>query len=294
MLLPLLLIGCGAADDVPEDAQARQLGAQDVVSAVHKDAELSVTLPAEVRKSGVLRVGSAIGVPPIAFSPEDGGPPRGVDIDVIDAVARVLGLKVRRAHVSGASLITGLDAGHYQVGTANLAVTEEREQVLDFVLYLTDGSGFAVRDDSALKQVKSLAQLCGLKVGTGTGTTFETELQTASRTCVAGGGKPIGISTYPDAAAHFLALRQGRVDVLMTSSSVLRYAATQQPGLRYLNEIERKNVGLAVKKGSLLAGPLKGAVDHLIEDGTYDRILKKWHLRAAAVPAARINPGPTP
>lgn len=293
-LLPLILTGCGASGDVPEDAKARTLGSQDVVSAVREDRALSATLPAAFRKSGVLRVGSAIGVPPIAFSPEDGGPPRGVDIDVVDAVARVLGLKVQRTHVSGASLITGLDAGHFQVGTANLAVTEEREQVLDFVLYLTDGSGFAVRDDSTLKQVKSLHQLCGLRVGTGTGTTFEAELESASKDCVADGGKPIAISTYPDAASHFLALRQNRVDVLMTSSSVLRYAATQQPGLRYLDEIERKNVGLAVKKGSPLAGPLKNAVDHIIEDGTYDKILKKWNLRAAAVPAAAINPGPTP
>ncbi|MEU3983419.1 ABC transporter substrate-binding protein [Streptomyces sp. NPDC026672] len=294
-LLTLLLAACGSgAQDVPEDGRAAGLGRQDVVSAVREDPTISAELPAGLRKSGVLRIGSGIGVPPIAFSPEGGGAPRGVDIDVSDAVARVLGLKVERKHVGGASLITGLNAGHYDLGTANLAVTEEREQVLDFVLYITDGTGFAVRDDSKLKKVDDLGQLCGLRVGTGTGTTFEEDLQAASKKCAADGRKPIAVSTYPDAAAHFLALRQGRVDLLMTTSSVLRYAATQQPDLRYLNESERKNVGLAVKKGSPLAAPVKDAMNLLIEDGTYTKILKKWKLEPAAVDKSVVNPPATP
>ncbi|MBG0851930.1 ABC transporter substrate-binding protein [Streptomyces spinoverrucosus] len=294
-LLTLLLTSCGSGTtEIPEDDRAAALGREDVVSAVHEKSAISATLPAKLRESGTLRIGSGIGIPPIAFSPEDGGPPRGVDIDVSEAVARVLGLKVERKHVSGASLITGLNADRYDLGTANLAVTEERKHALDFVLYVTDGTGFAVRDDSELKKVDDLKQLCGLRVGTGTGTTFEADLEVASKECVADDEKPISISTYPDAAAHFLALRQGRVDVLMTTSSVLRFAATQQPDLRYLNEIERKNVGLAVKKGSPLAEPLKGAVNQLIEDGTYAKILKKWGLEPAAIDKSVVNPGARP
>ncbi|MEU9558364.1 ABC transporter substrate-binding protein [Streptomyces fumanus] len=294
-LITLLLAACGSGtEEIPEDTRAADLGRQDVVSAVHEDSALAAALPAELRASGKLRIGSGIGVPPVAFSPEDGGPPRGVDIDVSEAVARVLGLKVERKHVSGASLITGLDAGRYDLGTANLSVTEERKQAVDFVLYLTDGTGFAVRDGSELKKIDNLGQICGLRVGTGTGTTFEADLEAANKKCVADGRKPITISTYPDAAAHFLALRQGRVDVLMTTSSVLRYAATQQPGLRYLNEIERKNVGLAVKKGSPLAGPLKDAVNQLIKDGTYAKILEKWRLEPAAIDKSVVNPPAKP
>lgn len=294
-LLTLLLAACGSgAKEIPEDTRAAGLGREDVVSSVREDTAVSSELPAKLRRSGVLRIGSGIGVPPIAFSPEDGGEPRGVDIDVSEAVARVLGLKTQRKHVSGASLITGLNAGRYDLGTANLAVTEEREQVLDFVLYLTDGTGFAVRDDSGLKKVDDLGRLCGLRAGTGTGTTFEADLRAASEKCAAGGGKPITISTYPDAASHFLALRQGRVDILMTSSSVLRYAATQQPGLRFLGETGRKNVGLAVKKGSPLAGPVRDAVNRLIEDGTYAKILKKWRLEPAGIGKSVVNPPETP
>jgi polar amino acid transport system substrate-binding protein len=290
----LLLTGCGGDGEIPEERKARDYGAADVVSSVREVPAIAGRVPAGQRKSGVLRIGSGIGVPPIAFSPEGGGPPRGIDIDVSEAVARVLGLKVERKHVSGASLITGLNANRYELGTANLGVTPERAQVLDFVLYLTDGAGFAVRKDSELKKVTDLGQLCGHNVGTGIGTSFETDLRKAAEKCAADGKKRLGVSTYPDAAAHFLALRQGHVDVLMTTSSVLRYAATQQPDLRYLNELSRKNVGLALKKGSPLAPPVREAVDHLIEDGTYGRILKKWNLEPAGVPASALNPPSTP
>ncbi|WP_299527719.1 ABC transporter substrate-binding protein [uncultured Streptomyces sp.] len=296
LTLPLLLTGCGddAGATSGEDGTARAYGSEDVVSSVSEVPSIAALVPAKIRDGGTLRVGSGIGVPPVAFSPEGGGPPRGVDIDVSEAAARVLGLEVDRKHVSGASLITGLEAGRYDVGTANLSVTEERKQVLDFVLYVTDGAGFAVREDDPLKKVGDLSQLCGKKVGTGVGSTFETDLRAAADECAAAGKKPLTVLTYPDAAGHFLALRQKHVDVLMTTSSVLRYAAEEQPGLRYVNELDRKNVGLALKKGSGLAEPLAQAVNHLIDDGTYARILKKWNLEAAAVPVSAVNPPATP
>ncbi|MFE2414310.1 ABC transporter substrate-binding protein [Kitasatospora sp. NPDC059408] len=290
-LLALVLAACGSGKPaVPEDGKLAELGREDVVSGVRKDDALAAELPAELRGSGVLRIGSGVGAPPTAFTPEGGGPPRGLDIDISEAVARLLGLTVDRTHVSGASLITGLNAGRYELGTADLGVTEEREQAVDFVLYTTDGTGFAVRDDSKLTRVTDLQQLCGLRVGTGVGTTYESDLAKASGQCEADGRKPISVSTYSDAAAHFLALRQGHVDVLMTTSSALRYAASQQPNLRYLNEIERKNVGLVVKKGSPLAGPVKDAVNRLIQDGTYARILGKWGLESAGVRESMVNP----
>ncbi|MDH6132388.1 polar amino acid transport system substrate-binding protein [Kitasatospora sp. MAA4] len=297
LLLCLLLAaaGCGGSPDaLPENRDTRTLGTEDVVSAIATDPEIAARLPAAVRSTGKLTVGSSVGIAPIAFSPEGGGPPRGVDIDMADAVAKVLGLTVERQPVSGAALITGLAAGHYQLGTANLAVTSAREQAVDFVLYLTDGGGFAVRQDSSLHSVSALSQLCGLTVGTGAGTTFEATLAAAQGECAKEGRPPYRVETYSDAAAHFLALRQGHVDILMTTASVLRYAVTQQPGLRYLNDYDRSNVGFALPKGSPLAGPVRDAVNELIADGAYRRILDKWGLGANGITSSVIDPPASP
>nr|GID89713.1 ABC transporter substrate-binding protein [Actinoplanes derwentensis] len=292
LVATLVMSGClHSAPAAVTGAEApRDLGAEDVVSAVRADPALTALLPADIRRSGVLTVGSAVGTPPIAFHPQDGGAPRGVDIDVADAAARKLGLVVEREQVSGASLLTGLAAGRFALGTANFSVTEERKKVLDFTVYLTDGTGIVIRDDSDLTEVTGLDQLCGRTIGTGVGTTFENDLRSREHRCTDVGGQAYRISTYSDAAAHFLALREGHVDVLVSSASVLRYAAAQQPGLRFAGQLDRRDVGLATKKGSGLAEPLRAAIDQLIADGTYQRILAKWHLEEAGIEKSAVNP----
>lgn len=52
----------------------------------------------------------------------------------------------------------------------------------------------------------------------------------------------------------------------------------------------RLDVGFALKKGSALAPPLRAAVDKLISDGTYDRILRKWGTQPSAIGQSQISP----
>ncbi|GHC79515.1 hypothetical protein GCM10010349_61540 [Streptomyces flavofungini] len=49
-------------------------------------------------------------------------------------------------------------------------------------------------------------------------------------------------------------------------------------------------MGFAFRKGTKLAHAFQAAVNRLIEDGTYDRILKKWGTRASAIDGSRISP----
>jgi polar amino acid transport system substrate-binding protein len=283
-----LLTGCGG-NSVPRTAEARP-APPDIASQVRPDPTLSAQVPGDMRGRGTIVIGSAIGNPPVAYYPAKGGAARGIDIDLSAAVARVLGLRVKRQQVGGPTLLTGLTSGRYDLGTADLTVTREREKVMDFVVYLNDGAAFVVRSDSPLRKVTDLTQLCGMTVGTGVGTTYERDLRASVGRCARAGRRPYRVNTYSDAAAHFLALRQGHVDVLMSTSSVLRYAAAHQPGLRYLNEFDRQPIGFAMKKGSPLARPVQLAVDRLIADGTYARILAQWNLSAAAVSRSAVSP----
>ena len=169
-------------------------------------------------------------------------------------------------------------------------MTEERRRTIDFVTYINDGQGFAVRDDSDLKKVTDLTQLCGLTVGTGAGTTFEATLEENRHRCADAGKKPYEVKTYADQAAVWISLRQGRSDVLMSTINGLRYAVAQQEGLRFLNEFKRLDVGFAFKKGTPLAPAFQAAVNRLKEDGTYDRILKKWGTSESAIETSEISP----
>ncbi|MER5723165.1 MULTISPECIES: ABC transporter substrate-binding protein [Streptomyces] len=291
----LSLIACGSGDPAaaPAGAGAAAGGktpTTDVVSSVKRDDDAAKLLPEKVRASGTLSLASSVGAPPGAFYEEDGRTLAGADIDFADAVARMLGLRLKREVASFEAILPALGSGKYDLGTANFGVTEERRRTIDFVTYINDGQGFAVRDDSDLKKVTDLTQLCGLTVGTGAGTTFEATLEENRHRCADAGKKPYEVKTYADQAAVWISLRQGRSDVLMSTINGLRYAVAQQEGLRFLNEFKRLDVGFAFKKGTPLAPAFQAAVNALKADGTYDRILKKWGTSESAIRTSQISP----
>ncbi|MEW2099293.1 ABC transporter substrate-binding protein [Streptomyces sp. NPDC012485] len=291
----LSLTACGSGDPAaaPAGAGAAAGGktpTTDVVSSVKRDDEAAKLLPEKVRASGTLSLASSVGAPPGAFYEEDGRTLAGADIDFADAVARKLGLRLKREVASFEASLPALGSGKYDLGTGNFGVTEERRRTIDFVTYINDGQGFAVRDDSDLKKVTDLTQLCGLTVGTGAGTTFEATLEENRHRCADAGKKPYEVKTYADQAAVWISLRQGRSDVLMSTINGLRYAVAQQEGLRFLNEFKRLDVGFAFKKGTPLAPAFQAAVNALKADGTYDRILKKWGTSESAIRTSQISP----
>ncbi|MER5554300.1 ABC transporter substrate-binding protein [Streptomyces sp. NPDC002793] len=289
----LSLTACGSGDPAAPAGPAAVKGrtpTADVVSSVKKNDAAVRLLPAKVRDSGSLSLATAVGAPPGAFYREDGKTLTGADIDFADAVAKSLGLELKREVASFEAILPALDSGKYDLGTGNFGVTEERRRTIDFVTYINDGQGFAVRDDSGLEEVTDLTQLCGLTVGTGAGTTFEATLEENRHRCADVGEEAYEVKTYADQAAVWISLQQGRSDVLMSTINGLRYAVTQQEGLRFLNEYKRLDVGFAFKKGTPLAPAFQAAVNGLKADGTYDRILKKWGTTGSAIRTSRISP----
>ena len=297
-LLPLLaLTACGSGGTpgtTAVGAQASPAPTDDPVADVREVRSIAALLPADVRASGTLRVGSSIGDPPSAYYPNGSDrAPAGLDIDLADAVARVLGVRLDRQEASFESILPALGSGKFDVGTGNFGVTTERLKRIDFVTYVNDGQGFAVKKGStALKgKVTDLTQLCGLTVGTGAGTTFEATLEAEKGVCAKAGKKPYDVKVYSEDAAILTALQQGRIDVVMSTINGLRHQASQPAAqTTFLGEYHRLDVGFAFKKGSPLTKAFQAAVNELIEDGTYAEILAKWGTTASAIDASRINP----
>ncbi|MEU0403388.1 ABC transporter substrate-binding protein [Streptomyces sp. NPDC006197] len=297
-LLPLLALtacGSGGTDGTATvGAQAPAAPAGDPIAGVRKVDAVAALLPADVREAGTLRVGSSIGFPPGAYYPNGTDKaPAGQDIDLADAVAKVLGVKLERQDASFETILPALGSGKYDVGTGNFGVTTERLKTIDFVTYINDGQGFAVKKGNTTlgDRVTDLTRLCGLTIGTGAGTTFEATLTARKGVCAEAGKKPYEVKVYSENAATLTALQQGRVDVVMSTINGLRYQAAQPAAQTvFLGEYHRLDVGFAFKKGSPLTTAFQAAVDQLIKDGTYARILKKWGTTASAIDTSKINP----
>ncbi|GAA3373043.1 ABC transporter substrate-binding protein [Streptomyces racemochromogenes] len=296
--LPLMaLTACGSGGGTPAPAGAEasaQAPADDPVAAVRTVDAVAALLPAEVRRTGTLRIGSSIGSPPSAYYPNgQDKPPAGQDIDIADAVAKVLGVRLERQGASFETILPALGSGKYDLGTGNFGVTAERLKTVDFVTYVNDGQGFAVKTGSTrlTTRITDLVQLCGLTVGTGAGTTFEKTLTDRKGVCTAAGKKPYEVKVFSEPGAVTTALQQGRIDVVMSTINGLRHQAAQPAAqTTFLGEYHRLDVGFAFKKDSPLTPAVQAAVNELVRNGTYARILKKWGTGASAIETSQINP----
>ncbi|MCK1820324.1 ABC transporter substrate-binding protein [Streptomyces sp. XM83C] len=278
--------GSGGAADAA--VAADRVPTTDVVSGIAEDEAAARLLPAGVKRLTVaVTVG---GTPPGTTYLDDGRTLTGQDVDLTYAVAKVLGVEVRIEQASFEAILPALGSGKYDVGASNFGVTDERRRTIDFVTYINDGQGFATRKDSDLSKVTDLKQLCGLNVATGAGTTFEATLEKNKHVCSDAGEKPYKVQTYSEQGAIWSSVQQGRSDVVMSTINGLRYAVAHQPGVKFLNEFHRLDVGFAFKKGTPLAPAFQAAVNKLIADGTYAKILQKWGTTGSAVTESRISP----
>ena len=261
------------------------------VNAVTADPALAALVPADVKSSGKLVVGSDASYAPNEFQ-DDKGTIVGMDVDLANAVAARLGLKAEVQNAGFTAIIPGIGANKYQLGMSSFTDTKEREQTVDMVTYFTAGTSSAVKKGNPDKI--SADDLCGKKIAVQTGTTqADAIVDTINPACVAA-GKP----TVPNDGDKFdlqtdvtNAVVSGRNQVMMADSPVIDYAIKQTEGqLEKLGDTtDSAPYGIALAKGSALAPAVQGAVQSLIDDGTYKQILQKWGVEAGAVDKAQLN-----
>jgi polar amino acid transport system substrate-binding protein len=291
VLLAVAVLGlAGCADPDGSGLGAAGTPGLDVDALVAPDPGLAALVPPDVRSRGVLRVGQSVSAPPVAFVLPDGRTVVGQDIDVVDAVGRVLGLRVERTQAAFVALLPGLGTGRFDVAAGNLSATAARERTVDMVTYGSDGEGFAVRSEDPSPPITTLDALCGHTVGVGAGSSFEATLDAHATTCGAGGREPWTVNAYVGSAALYLSLAQRRTDVLMNSTNGLRYVVARSPRYRIVGETGRVETALALGKSSPLTPAVHAAVQYLIDRGAEGRILAAWGTSDSAITTSRVDP----
>ena len=170
------LTACGSTPSVnPAGETAPSYPTQDVVSGIKTDPALHAELPTSVQSGGSLALGTTVD-PGVSSLPHDGvvnNKEIGLDVDLRDAIAAVLGIKWVEQNGTFDTIVPGVQNGKYDVGEDNFGVTKAREQVVDFATYLADGQSFLGPVSGSLSSVHTLTDLCGLTVATSPGTTFQ-------------------------------------------------------------------------------------------------------------------------
>ena len=253
------------------------------------DAALVRMVPAGVAGKA-FTVAVALGSPPDDFHNEK-GEVVGWEIDILRAATQSLGLELDLRPTTFDTLIPGLQARRFDAAVGQMGVTVVREKVVDMIGTLMGNELFAAYADSPIS-VKTLDDLCGVTVATTRGSremVFADEYQPK---CAAAGKKPINALAFNDGNGAAEAMMSRRADLFWLGSTAVSYFVAQSKGRAKVagSYTDISYIGVALPKGSDMAGPLQAAIQHLIDNGTYGKIVTKWGLGEGAVKQAPLNP----
>ncbi|MFJ8691761.1 ABC transporter substrate-binding protein, partial [Streptomyces roseolilacinus] len=219
----------------------------------------------------------------------------GVEPDIACLVADVLGLKPHINTVSWENIFVGLDSSKYDVGFSNITVTEERKEKYDFATYREDNLGFEAKKGSGLK-ITGPEDVAGKRVAVSSGTNQEKLLVEWSKANEKAGRKPVDVKYYQNDSDTYLALQSGRIDLYLGPNPTAAYHAATTGKTEVVGTYSGAGstlqglIAATTKKDSGLAKPLADALNHVIENGTYAKVLQRWGLSDEAVTTSTINP----
>ncbi|MGW0993239.1 ABC transporter substrate-binding protein [Streptomyces sp. NPDC002523] len=261
-----------------------------------KVGSIAAEVPEAIRKRGTLEIVDSSGsAAPLTFYATDNKTVIGVEPDIAYLVADVLGLKPHMNTVSWENIFVGLDSGKYDVGFSNITDTEERKEKYDFASYREDNLGFEAKKGSGLK-VTGPKDVAGRTVAVGSGTNQEKLLIEWSKEDVKAGRKPVNIKYYQNDSDTYLALQSGRIDLYLGPNPTAAYRAATTGKTEVVGTYSGAGrtlqglIAATTKKDNGLVRALADALDEIIDNGTYAKVLKRWGLSDEAVATSEINP----
>ena len=165
----------------------------------------------DIKARGILIAGVKDSQPPFGYVDEKTNKIVGFEIDLMQALADRLGVKLELKPVTSSTRIPMLAQGAVDIVAATMTHKKEREDQVDFsITYFMTGQKLLVKKGGG---VNSAADLAGKKVASVKGSTSEQNVKKAQPGCTV-----ISFETYPEA---FLALKQGKVQAMTTDESIL-------------------------------------------------------------------------
>lgn len=251
-------------------------------------------LPERIKSAGKLVVGIESTYPPMAYKDPTTNERVGVNIDLVNSLAKELGLAIEWQEMSFEQLMTSLTTGRIDmIGTAISDLPSRREK-LTFVDYLVTGAQPFTTTAKA-DSIKTEADLCGKTVGAPRTTNYYPATIAWSEKNCTGAGKPAAtVNGTAGATATRLDLKQGRLDAAVLGPEYVAFLMKDEPGTYALagEPLTRTLFGFAFNKQETgLRDAVAGALGAIIENGAYGAALKKFGLDRQAVSEVQIDSG---
>jgi polar amino acid transport system substrate-binding protein len=287
--LAVALAGCGAGGDGSGGGGGGGAPA-DPAPSVAADEALAAMVPQSVAADGKIVFGTDASYPPNEFVDADGTTIIGLDVDLGTAIAQKLGLDAEFQNSAFPGIIPGIAGARYELGMSSFTINDERVATVDMVSYFSAGTSLAVAAGNP--EGITPDNLCGRAVGVQAGTVQVEDIAARSAACTAAGQPPIAVTELQQQTDVTLALTANRIVAMLADSPVVAYAVTTTDGaLEVVGEpYDTAPYGIVLAKNQgEFAEAVRGAVQSLIDDGTYATILEKWNVSNGAIPTSEIR-----
>ncbi len=290
-----LTMACGAGGNGSGGVSSAPAGTSGTAAAgeipvVAKDDKLAAQVPADIKADGKIVVGQDQSYAPNEFV--DNGKATGFDVDLGTAIGQKLGVQMEFQNADFSGIIVGLAAGKYELAMSSFTINADRMKQVDMVSYYKAGTSLAVLKGNP--DNISLDDLCGKNVAVQKGTTQVDDLQARSTKCTTDGKAAINLTQLTAQTDVNLALTAKRAQAMLADSPVIDYALKQTNGALQIvgDPYDSAPYGIALKKSQgTYTQAVQGAIQALIDDGTYRKILDKWGLNPVGViTKSEINP----
>src|SRR6516225_10906165 len=229
----------------------------------------------------VLKVGSTPTGVPFTFLDTKTNSVQGIMVDLITEVGKDAGLNVQIEPMQFSALIASLTSNKIDIISAAMFITAPRKEVVDFSdpIY-TYGEGLVVPKGDT-KAYASQEDLKGEVVGAQVGTAFVDALKKSGLF-----SEVKAYDTIPDILRD---VNTGRLKAGFADYPILAYNLKQGgfPEARIVESYKPTvigSVGIGVRKGDAeLLGKINTSLAKLKANGTVEKILAKWGLKAQGV-----------
>ncbi len=216
-----------------------------------------------------ITVASNIAYPPFESSPK--GRPKGFDIELMNEIGKRAGFEVEYENVRFDSILRGLNTDLFDAAISAMTITEDRERQIDFSdPYFNADQALLVESGSGVQSIEDLAEE---PVGVQAGSTGQMKAEELLD------GEQIGeIAPYRTIGEAFAALEHEKVEGVIYDLSAAHGKIVKRDGkIRFVEPISTgEQYGIAFPKGSPLVDPVNKALAEIKDDGTYEKLYKKW------------------
>ncbi len=265
LLLAVAMVGCAPTTQAPVETEV--IEATEVAEMTQLD---------KILEAGKVVVGTSADYPPFEFV-DDAGNMMGFDVELMNEIAKRMGVTVEWTDMPFDSLIASVQGGKIDMSIAAFNYDEERDTMVDFSdAYYTSEDAFVVLEDFT-GDLSVPENLANFKVGAQSGTTQDGWI--TDNLVTAGLMDEANFSRYERVDQAALDLQAGRIEVLMADYIPAQAIVAQFGGMKivYHGVLSTGPVNIVLQDGSVeLQAEVNRIIKELQDEGFIEDLATKY------------------